>query len=81
MRHLVWIAVLVGVIQSVPLAHAQSDSGTKGGTYNAGPLGAPPPGFRADQLNPTNCGTPDDPKPCGPMGRRALKSGPRPHNG
>jgi hypothetical protein len=72
MRQLIWIAVLATLTQAIPVAYAQSDSGTKGGTYNAGPSGGPPAGFVADQLNPTNCGTPDDPKPCGPMPRRAL---------
>jgi hypothetical protein len=72
MRHLTWIAILVAFTQVTPAAYAQSDYGTKGGMYDAGPSGAPPPGFRADQLNPTNCGTPDDLKPCGPMPRRAL---------
>jgi hypothetical protein len=74
MRHLIWLAVIVASTQVVPTAMAQSDSGTKGGTYNAGPGGAPSPDYRADQLNPTNCGTPDDPKPCGPMPRHALKT-------
>ena len=72
MRNLIWIAVIAAFTQVTPNAHAQSDSGTKGGTYDAGPSGAPPPGFSADRLNPTNCGTPDDQKPCGPMPRRAL---------
>ena len=45
MRHLIWLAVAIGFTQSVPLAIAQSDSGTKAGAYNAGPIGAPPPGF------------------------------------
>jgi hypothetical protein len=72
MRHFVWIAILAASTQVVPVAYAQSDSGTKGGAYNADPSGAPPPGFRADQLNPTNCGTPGDLKLCGPMPRKAL---------
>ena len=76
MRHLVWIAVLAAFTQPIPVVYAQSDSGTKGGTYS-GPAGAPPPGLKADQLNPTNCGTPDDPKPCGPMPRKTLPTYPR----
>jgi hypothetical protein len=47
MRHLMWIAILVASTQSGPVAYAQSDSGTKGGTYS-GPVGAPPPGLKAD---------------------------------
>lgn len=81
MRHLIWIAVLIGFAQSMPLAHAQSESGTKGGAYAAGPGGGtPPPGYRADQPNPENCGTPDEPKACPPMPRKALDyyPGPRP---
>ena len=84
MRHLVWIAVLVGFTQSMPLAQAQSYNGTRAGTYDAGPGGGPPPGYRADQPNPGNCGTPDDPRPCdGPVPRHPLKyyQGPRPSNG
>jgi hypothetical protein len=72
MRHLIWIAVLAGVTVSAPLGHAQSATGTQAGTYNAGPGGSAQ-GFTPSQLNPTNCGTPDDPKACGPQPRRALK--------
>ena len=68
MRHFIWIAALVVLIQVMPMAYAQSDGGTKAGTYS-GPAGAPPPGLKADPLQPSNCGTPDDPKPCGPMPR------------
>ena len=83
MRHLIWFAVLMASAHPLPIAYAQSDSGTKGGTYNAGPSGAPPPGFKVDQLNPNNCGTPDDPKQCGPAPRKALKTypGAKPPNG
>jgi hypothetical protein len=77
MRHLIWIAMLAAFTMAPPVAQAQSDSGTKGGTYNAGPGGAPPPGFKADSPNPANCGTPDDPKPCGPLPRKALKTYPK----
>jgi hypothetical protein len=77
MRHLIWIALLAACTLTLPVAYAQSDSGTKGGAYNAGPSGAPPPGFTAGQLDPKNCGTPDEPKPCGAMPRRALKTYPK----
>jgi hypothetical protein len=73
MRHLIWIAALAALSQAAPAAYAQSDGGTKGGKYNAGAVGGPPSGYNADTLNPTNCGTPDDPKPCAPMPRRALE--------
>jgi len=83
MRHLIWIAALVALTQSLPVAYAQSDSGTKAGTYTAGPGGGPPPAYKVDPLNPTNCGTPDEAKPCGRAPRRALKThpGPKPANG
>ena len=75
MRHLMLIAVLAACTQLAPIAYAQSDSGTKGGTYGVDPSGARA-GFVTAQLNPTNCGTPDEPKPCGPMPRRALQTYP-----
>ena len=71
MRQFMWTAVLIAF--TIPIAHAQSASGTKGGTYDAGPAGQPPPAFHADQLHPANCGTPDDPSPCGPKPKKALK--------
>lgn len=73
--------MVVALTQALPVAYAQSDSGSKAGTYNAGP-GVSPPGYKVDQPNPANCGTPDDPKPCGPMPRRALSTypGPQPPN-
>ena len=74
MRHLIWIAVLVAFAQSVPVAFAQSDSGGKAGAYTAGPAGAPPPGYVADKLNPTNCGTPDEPRTCGPAAKGKKKA-------
>jgi hypothetical protein len=76
MRQLMWIAILAAFSQSIPIAFAQSDSGTKGGTYSVGPNGVPHPGFIAEPRNPTNCGTPDDLKSCGPMPRRALQTFP-----
>jgi hypothetical protein len=72
MRHHAWIGVLIGFALSTSLACAQSASGTKAGTYDAGP-GGTPQGFTPGALSPGNCGTPDDPKPCGPEPRRALK--------
>jgi hypothetical protein len=74
MRHLIWIAVLVAFTQAPSMAYAQSDSGTKAGTYDTGPgAGMNPPGYQADQLHPSNCGTPDNFKRCGPMPQRALE--------
>jgi hypothetical protein len=82
MRQFIWIAILAAPTLLMPTAYAQSNRGTMGGAYEAGPDGVSPPGFRGDQPNPTNCGTPDDPNRCGPMPRRALKTypGPKPFN-
>ena len=71
MRHVLWVAALAGFALSTPMAHAQSDSGTKAGAYT-GPRGMSPPGLRADPVNPANCGTPDEPKACPPMPRNPL---------
>jgi hypothetical protein len=70
MRHLFWIAATVAMTQAAPFALARSDNGSMAGAYNAGPGGAAQ--FQAGPLDLANCGTPDDPKPCGPMPRRAL---------
>jgi hypothetical protein len=76
MRRLILAATLVAL---TPLAYAQSSGGmtspssspaagtTSGMTGGAST--APTPG----PLDPKNCGTPDEPKPCGPMPRHALK--------
>jgi hypothetical protein len=50
MRHLILLAILAAFTQVTPVAYAQSDNGTIGGAYDAGPGGVPPPGFRADHL-------------------------------
>jgi hypothetical protein len=73
MRHLIWLALLAG---SISVAQAQSMSGSMAGTYPAGPGGAP--AYKAAPPDASNCGTPDDPKPCPPMPRRALKTYPGP---
>jgi hypothetical protein len=72
MRHIFRIAILAAFMQLIVVAYPQSNNGTKGGMYDADPSGVQPRGVRADNLDPTNCGTPDDLKPCGPMPRRAL---------
>jgi len=76
MRNLIWIAAFAMCTQVVPAAYAQSDTGTKAGAYDAGAGTTTPPGFKAGQLDPANCGTPDSPKPCGPVPRRALRTYP-----
>jgi hypothetical protein len=68
-----------------PLVHAQSPTGTTGQGWSgstAAPGAASPgnsmnaPGGSTSaaigQPDPTNCGTPDEQKPCGPMPRKAL---------
>ena len=70
MRHMIWIAALVALAQ-FPVAFARSNRCAKAGTYDAAPNGGPPPAFRADQPNPENRGTPDDPKPRGSAPRGA----------
>jgi hypothetical protein len=56
-------------IALAPLVHAQSATGSMGGSQKAtgGSTSA-----AIGQPDPTNCGTPDEPKPCGPMPRKAL---------
>jgi hypothetical protein len=49
-KHLVWIAVLVGLTQ-MPAAYAQQNA-------------AIPPGYAPGPLDPGNRGTPDAPKAC-----------------
>jgi hypothetical protein len=80
MRRLIWIAALAALTQSLPAAYAESDSGTKAGAYNSGPHGVPPAVFTPAPLDPANCGTPDEAKPCGPMPRRALATYPGPRH-
>jgi hypothetical protein len=73
-----------------PLAYAQMSPGTSSGmsapmgrgttsdtsnTYAAGPS-APSAGRMSSQPDPNNCGTPDEPKSCPPMPRRAMNSYP-----
>jgi hypothetical protein len=50
--------------------------GTMGGMHGAGPGGTMSGGPMQRQPDPTNCGTPDEPKPCGRMPRRALNQYP-----
>jgi hypothetical protein len=71
-----------------PLAFAQSSTGTMGGmsgpgtpgtmggTNNMGRTGTSSAMPMMGQAAPGNCGTPDEPKPCPPMPRRALQDYP-----
>jgi hypothetical protein len=67
MRNIIRIAVLVALTQSLPVAFAQSDSGTKAGAPAA-----------SAQSNAENCGTPDNFKPCPPLPRHPLQTYPGP---
>jgi hypothetical protein len=79
MRHLVWIVALIGATQLVPAAHAQSSytgspsSSGYSGAYSSGPSSTAPAARTTMQPDPNNCGTPDEPKECGPMPRRSLQ--------
>ena len=65
MRRYILMATLAG-LTPVSLALAQ-------GQAPAPVSPAPQPAPQMSAPNPGNCGTPDDPKPCGPMPRHALK--------
>jgi len=72
----------------VPLAYAQSNTGTMGGmsvpgtagtmggTNHIGRIGTNTDAPMTVQPDPGNCGTPDEPKRCPPMPRRALQTYP-----
>ena len=81
MRHIMLLTALIAV---APLAYAQT-SGNQGTRSNPGASGPPgsmntmaPTGSApmAGQSDPGNCGTPDEPKPCPPMPRRAMQDYP-----
>jgi hypothetical protein len=76
MRHVMKIALLVALTQSLPVAFAQSNNGPNGSTYAAAPASAAQPGNRAD--NAENCGTPSDFKACPPLPRHPLQTYPGP---
>jgi hypothetical protein len=65
MRRVLLAAILAG-LSPVSLAFAQGPAPAP-----ANPAPQPAPAMAAP--NPDNCGTPDEPKPCGPMPRHALK--------
>jgi hypothetical protein len=62
MRRVILLATLAALTQ-IPLAHAQPQPPAPMVAPTA-PMGAPAP---------DNCGTPDEPKACPPLPRRALK--------
>jgi hypothetical protein len=88
MRRMILVTALVAL---TPMAFAQSNTGTMGGMsapgapgamggmHNMGNMGsagmssAPP---MTGQADPGNCGTPDQPKPCPRMPRRAMQDYP-----
>jgi hypothetical protein len=81
------IILTTAFIALTPLAYAQMSPGTSGGaspplgrgttsgTYAAGPS-ALPSAAPTSQPHPNNCGTPDEPKNCPPMPRRAMNTYP-----
>jgi hypothetical protein len=68
MRRVILVATLAA-LTAVPLAYAQTQA----------PVTAPPASSMAAPAtpmaapDPNNCGTPDQPKPCPPMPRHAMK--------
>jgi hypothetical protein len=77
MRNIILFSALLAVAP-VSLVYAQSDSGMKGGAYNAGQAGASASNSAPGPADPSNCGTPDQPKACGPMPRHPLATYPGP---
>jgi hypothetical protein len=55
---------------------AQGSMGNMGGMNSMGRTGASSAAPMMGQASPGNCGTPDEPKPCPPMPRRALQNYP-----
>jgi hypothetical protein len=77
------IMLLTAFVALAPLAYAQPNTGTMGGmsntgdgTSNTGRPTASSSGTMAGQTDAGNCGTPDEPKKCPPMPRRALQTYP-----
>jgi hypothetical protein len=70
MRYLVLCATIAGSLLAAQLAHAVSANGSIAGAYDAGPGGEPQ--YQANPPDPSNCGTPDEPRPCGPMPRHPM---------
>jgi hypothetical protein len=79
MRRLILAAAFVAL---TPLAYAQSNApgsmdtpgSSTAGVVTAQASAVPPSsGPASGQPDPGNCGTPDEPKSCGPMPRHALK--------
>ncbi|MGA8193571.1 MAG: hypothetical protein WB902_09395 [Acetobacteraceae bacterium] len=78
------IMIVTAFVVLAPLAYAQSTTGTMGGMSAPGTMGGmsnpgrstAPSGTMTGQTDPGNCGTPDEPKKCPPMPRRALQTYP-----
>jgi hypothetical protein len=64
MRRFILVATLAG-LTPVSLAFAQGQA--------PAPVPAPQPAPAMAAPNPGNCGTPDDPKPCGSVQRHATR--------
>jgi hypothetical protein len=59
----------------VPMS-TPDNQGTMGGMHSAGPSGGGSGPMMGGQPDPNNCGTPDEPRRCPPMPRRAMNSYP-----
>jgi hypothetical protein len=83
------VILVTSFLALAPFAYAQSNTGTMGGMSGPGTTGtmggmnhmgragattAAP--MTTGQPDPGNCGTPDEPKRCPPMPRRALQTYP-----
>jgi hypothetical protein len=82
MRRIILATALVAL---APFAYAQTNPGNMGGMSAPGTMGGMSnPGRSATssaapmtgQPDPENCGTPDEPRKCPPMPRRALQTFP-----
>ena len=87
MRIAVFAAASMLAMASV--AYGQTDTGSSGGasTYSTSPPASTPGAMSysdqgdrpvgapaSTQPDPNNCGTPDEPKPCGPRAHRAYRA-------
>jgi len=78
MRHIISLALLAALTQSVPTAFAQPANGTDSGMHAKVYAARTAPGDRSEQGGAENCGTPDNFKSCPPLPRHPLQSYPGP---
>ena len=70
------VILVTSFLALAPFAYAQSNTGTMGGMNHIGRTGTNTGAPMTVQPDPGNCGTPDEPKRCPPMPRRALQTYP-----